>query len=89
MTSSREHSALVIGGASGIGAAVVEIYRARDVPTTVWDVAGTYDVRCDIAEPEAIDRALRETLEARGNSTLGHRHRRHRSFGASDRDQSR
>ena len=37
MTSSREHSALVIGGASGIGAAVVEIYRARDVPTTVWD----------------------------------------------------
>jgi NAD(P)-dependent dehydrogenase (short-subunit alcohol dehydrogenase family) len=66
MTSSREHSALVIGGASGIGAAVVEIYRARDVPTTVWDVAGGYDVRCDIAEPAAIDRALRETVEARG-----------------------
>jgi NAD(P)-dependent dehydrogenase (short-subunit alcohol dehydrogenase family) len=66
VTSPGEDGALVIGGASGIGAAVAELYRARGVPTTVWDVAGTYDVECDIARPEEIDRALVATTEASG-----------------------
>ena len=66
MASTGEEGALVIGGGSGIGAATAELYRARDVPTTVWDVAGPYDVHCDIARPEEIERALHETMKERG-----------------------
>ena len=51
-------SALVIGGGSGIGAALVDLYRARDVPVVVWDVAGERDVTCDITDPDAIDDAV-------------------------------
>jgi NAD(P)-dependent dehydrogenase (short-subunit alcohol dehydrogenase family) len=59
-------SALVIGGGSGIGAAVSERYRANDVGVVVWDVNGSYDVRCDVAHPEDIDRALSETVAQSG-----------------------
>jgi NAD(P)-dependent dehydrogenase (short-subunit alcohol dehydrogenase family) len=59
-------TALVIGGASGIGAALVERYRERDVPVCVWDVQGRYDVHCDIAVPEEIERAVRETTDLTG-----------------------
>jgi NAD(P)-dependent dehydrogenase (short-subunit alcohol dehydrogenase family) len=63
---SQEPGALVIGGASGIGAAVVHLYRDRHIPVTVWDVQGPYDVQCDIAEPAEIDHALQETIERWG-----------------------
>jgi NAD(P)-dependent dehydrogenase (short-subunit alcohol dehydrogenase family) len=53
--------ALVIGGASGIGAALVDVYRSQGAPVVTWDIAGEPDVRCDVSEPEAIDRALDET----------------------------
>jgi len=66
MTSQRVGTALVIGGASGIGASVVAQYRSRDVPTTVWDVAGTFDVHCDISQPDAISRALSKTVANAG-----------------------
>jgi NAD(P)-dependent dehydrogenase (short-subunit alcohol dehydrogenase family) len=56
--------ALVVGGASGIGAALVARHRADGVPVVVWDVTGERDVTCDISEPDAVDRAMNETLDA-------------------------
>jgi NAD(P)-dependent dehydrogenase (short-subunit alcohol dehydrogenase family) len=53
--------AVVVGGASGIGAAVVAAYRARDVPVVTWDIAGETDFDCDVRDPASIDDALRRT----------------------------
>ncbi len=53
--------ALVVGGASGIGAALVEAYGEAGTTAVVWDVAGRRDVTCDVADPGAIDAALDET----------------------------
>ena len=53
--------ALVVGGASGIGAALVAAYREQETRTVVWDVAGEGDVTCDVADPGAVDRAVAET----------------------------
>jgi NAD(P)-dependent dehydrogenase (short-subunit alcohol dehydrogenase family) len=50
--------ALVIGGGSGIGAALVDAYRAQGTPTVTWDRAGPRDVTCDVMEPDAIDDAV-------------------------------
>jgi NAD(P)-dependent dehydrogenase (short-subunit alcohol dehydrogenase family) len=58
--------ALVVGGASGIGAAVVEAYRAQGRVVVTWDIAGVHDLTCDIAEPTAIDAAVRRTSERWG-----------------------
>ena len=49
--------ALVIGGGSGIGAAVAALHRTQGTPTAVWDVAGERDVTCDIADPAQIEKA--------------------------------
>jgi NAD(P)-dependent dehydrogenase (short-subunit alcohol dehydrogenase family) len=59
-------SAIVVGGGSGMGAAVVASYRASGVPVTVWDIAGPFDVFCDIRDPESINDALRATIERTG-----------------------
>ncbi len=59
-------TALVVGGGSGIGAAVVDGYRRRGTPVTVWDRAGDFDVRCDVADPEAVEAAMAWTVEQRG-----------------------
>jgi NAD(P)-dependent dehydrogenase (short-subunit alcohol dehydrogenase family) len=50
--------ALVIGGGSGIGAALADAYRAQGTSTVTWDIAGSHDVTCDISEPDAIDVAV-------------------------------
>jgi NAD(P)-dependent dehydrogenase (short-subunit alcohol dehydrogenase family) len=52
---------LVVGGASGIGAAVADLERARGATVVVWDVAGTYDAKCDVTDPASVDAALEET----------------------------
>jgi NAD(P)-dependent dehydrogenase (short-subunit alcohol dehydrogenase family) len=59
-------SALVIGGGSGIGAALVTRYREADTPVTVWDIEGDVDVQCDIAQPEEIEAALHHQLTHHG-----------------------
>lgn len=56
-----EGLAVVIGGASGIGAALVDAYRARGTQVVTWDIAGDPDVDCDVRDPEAVDRAVDET----------------------------
>lgn len=55
-------SAVVVGGASGIGAAVAARYRAADRPVLVWDVRGDADVECDVTDEAQIDAALAATL---------------------------
>ena len=50
--------ALVIGGGSGIGAALADAYRAQGTAAVTWDVAGSHDVTCDVTEPDAIDDAV-------------------------------
>jgi NAD(P)-dependent dehydrogenase (short-subunit alcohol dehydrogenase family) len=61
MGDASEGLAVVIGGASGIGAALVEAYRAQGTPVATWDVAGEPDVACDVADPAAVDAAVDET----------------------------
>jgi NAD(P)-dependent dehydrogenase (short-subunit alcohol dehydrogenase family) len=61
MDDEAEPLALVVGGASGIGAAVAATLRERGTPTVTWDVAGTPDVICDVTESAAIDRAVEVT----------------------------
>ncbi len=50
--------ALVVGGGSGIGAALVDALRARGTTTVTWDITGTHDVTCDVTEPDEIDEAV-------------------------------
>jgi NAD(P)-dependent dehydrogenase (short-subunit alcohol dehydrogenase family) len=58
--------AVVVGGASGIGAAVVAAYRAAGTPVVVWDRVPGTDVTCDIADPDQVDAAVVATLELVG-----------------------
>ncbi len=53
---------VVVGGASGIGAAVVAAERRRGADVVVWDIAGAYDVKCDVTDPASVDAALEDTL---------------------------
>jgi NAD(P)-dependent dehydrogenase (short-subunit alcohol dehydrogenase family) len=66
MDTHETRTAVVIGGASGIGAALVAHYRRQGVVVTVWDVDGDFDHRCDIAEPDQIADALERTVGASG-----------------------
>ena len=59
-------SVLVVGGASGIGAAVVDRARAADRSVVVWDVVGAPDVPCDITDEAQIQRAMAETIDRWG-----------------------
>ena len=61
--------ALVIGGGSGIGAALADAYRAQGTTTVTWDIRGSHDVRCDVTEPDAIDAAVGMTRERWGVPT--------------------
>ena len=56
MSPAPDHgTALVVGGGSGIGAAVADAHRRQGTPVTVWDIAGHPDVRCDVADPGSVD----------------------------------
>lgn len=58
--------ALVIGGGSGIGAALVSAYRDQGRPVVTWDIAGERDVTCDVTDSDGVDRAIGETRERWG-----------------------
>ncbi len=58
MGEESEPFALVIGGGSGIGAALTARYRAAGSTAVVWDVDGDRDVNCDVAAPDEIDEAV-------------------------------
>ena len=61
--------ALVVGGGSGIGAAVAAAHRATQARVVVWDVAGEHDVTCDVTDAGAIDAAVRQTRAGWGVPT--------------------
>jgi NAD(P)-dependent dehydrogenase (short-subunit alcohol dehydrogenase family) len=61
MDHGAEGVALVIGGGSGIGAALAEAYRSQGTPVLTWDIAGEPDVLCDVSEPDAVEQAVEET----------------------------
>ena len=50
-------AAVVVGGASGIGAAVADRHRQRGDDVVVWDLADGADVRCDITDAAQVDAA--------------------------------
>jgi NAD(P)-dependent dehydrogenase (short-subunit alcohol dehydrogenase family) len=58
----RAGAHVVVGGASGIGDAVVEAEKQRGTDVVVWDIAGAYDVKCDVTDPASVDAALEDTI---------------------------
>ncbi len=65
----RRRLTVVVGGASGIGAAVAAQALASGADVLVWDIAGRYDVGCDVTDPAAVDAALARTIDLLGVPT--------------------
>ena len=57
-------TAIVTGGAQGIGAAIVERLRSSGARVQIWDLDGSPAV--DVSEPESVDAALRAALKELG-----------------------
>ena len=57
-------SAVVTGGAQGIGAAIVKRLEASGAKVAVWDLDGKPGV--DVTDPAAVETAARNTLKALG-----------------------
>jgi NAD(P)-dependent dehydrogenase (short-subunit alcohol dehydrogenase family) len=62
--------AIVTGGASGIGAAVVERFRAEGATAVVLDQADAADVRCDVTDQAAVDAAFAGVVAEHGRLDL-------------------
>ena len=58
--------AVVVGGGSGIGAAVADRYRAVGVEVVVWDRTPGADVLCDITDADQVEAATASTLDRIG-----------------------
>jgi NAD(P)-dependent dehydrogenase (short-subunit alcohol dehydrogenase family) len=58
-------SAVVVGGASGIGRAVVDRLRGAGQAVLVWDLVGG-DITCDISDPDSVAEAMAGTLAVAG-----------------------
>jgi NAD(P)-dependent dehydrogenase (short-subunit alcohol dehydrogenase family) len=63
-------SAVVVGGGSGIGAAVVAAQRAQDVEVLAWDVGVEADIQCDVTDPQQVRAATVATIERIGVPAL-------------------
>jgi NAD(P)-dependent dehydrogenase (short-subunit alcohol dehydrogenase family) len=61
--------AVVVGGGSGIGAAVAARQRASGAEVVVWDATDRGDILCDISAPEQVDAATEATLAELGAPT--------------------
>jgi NAD(P)-dependent dehydrogenase (short-subunit alcohol dehydrogenase family) len=57
--------AVVTGGGSGIGGAVVERLRAAGSTVVVWDLKGG-DIDCDISDPDSVSAAIERTVADHG-----------------------
>lgn len=62
----HQGTAVVIGGASGIGGAVAARLRGEGRTVVVWDRKEPADIICDIADPDQIDAAVEDTVERVG-----------------------
>jgi NAD(P)-dependent dehydrogenase (short-subunit alcohol dehydrogenase family) len=58
-------TAIVTGGASGIGGAVVDRLRQAGQRVVVWDVRDA-DITCDISDPDAVLEAIEKTVADHG-----------------------
>ncbi|BBX62674.1 3-oxoacyl-ACP reductase [Mycobacterium saskatchewanense] len=58
-------TALVTGGASGIGREVVGLLREAGHHVVVWDLTDT-DIVCDISDPDAVAAAMEQTVREHG-----------------------
>lgn len=61
-------TAIVTGGASGIGRAVVQRLRDAGDEVVVWDISGG-DIDCDISDPDAVSQAIEATTAKYGSPT--------------------
>lgn len=61
-------TAVVTGGGSGIGRAVVERLRSAGDDVVVWDIAGG-DIECDISDPDSVSAAIETTTAQHGSPT--------------------
>jgi 3-oxoacyl-[acyl-carrier protein] reductase len=57
-------TAVVTGGAQGIGAAIVERLRTSGARVQIWDLDGTPKV--DVSDPASVDEALKHALKELG-----------------------
>ncbi len=58
-------TAVVTGGGSGIGSAVVDRLRAAGHDVVVWDITGG-DIDCDISDPDSVSTAIDQTIAEHG-----------------------
>lgn len=61
-------TALVTGGASGIGREVVARLRDAGHDVLVWDLSGG-DIACDVSDPDAVSAAMERTVRDHGVPT--------------------
>jgi NAD(P)-dependent dehydrogenase (short-subunit alcohol dehydrogenase family) len=61
-------TALVTGGASGIGREVAGLLRDAGHDVVVWDLADS-DIVCDISDPDAVTAAMQQTVREHGAPT--------------------
>jgi NAD(P)-dependent dehydrogenase (short-subunit alcohol dehydrogenase family) len=61
-------TAIVTGGASGIGLAVVNRLRKAGEDAIAWDISGG-DIHCDISDPDSVAAALESTNAKHGPPT--------------------
>ena len=57
-------TAIVTGGAQGIGAAIVERLRSSEARVQIWDLDGSPSV--DVSDPESVDAAAKAALKELG-----------------------
>jgi NAD(P)-dependent dehydrogenase (short-subunit alcohol dehydrogenase family) len=67
---SSTQRAVVIGGASGIGAAVAARQRLAGTEVAVWDVADTADIICDISDPDQVEASAAASITKSGVPTV-------------------
>lgn len=61
-------TALVTGGASGIGREVAARLREAGHGVVVWDLSGD-DIACDVSDPDAVSAAMEQTVRDHGVPT--------------------
>jgi NAD(P)-dependent dehydrogenase (short-subunit alcohol dehydrogenase family) len=68
MPGTRATTALVTGGASGIGREVAGRLRDAGHDVVVWDLSGA-DIACDVSDPDAVSAAMERTVREHGAPT--------------------
>jgi NAD(P)-dependent dehydrogenase (short-subunit alcohol dehydrogenase family) len=61
-------TALVTGGASGIGFEVVGLLRDAGHRVVAWDLSGA-DIDCDVSDPDSVSAAMEQTVREHGVPT--------------------